>query len=232
MTRIVKEYVVRRNEILDAAQRLIYTKGYEQMTIQDILDDLHIAKGLVYYYFDSKQVLLTALIERMMGTIEQLVSPIIDDPDLHALEKFQRLFATLSHWETEQKIFIAALLRVWYTDDNAIVREKARVMTVKRIAPLFTVIIRQGIEEGAMTTDFPDLSGEVALSLFQGLEETIAGLLLSVEEPSHDILQRIETAVAAYTAALGRTFGFPPDSLHLINAETLKAWLALFRDAE
>jgi chorismate mutase len=29
----------RRNEILDAAQRLVYSKGYEQMTIQDILDE-------------------------------------------------------------------------------------------------------------------------------------------------------------------------------------------------
>ena len=41
MARIVKEaeYAGKRNEILDAAQRLIYTKGYEQMTVQDILDD-------------------------------------------------------------------------------------------------------------------------------------------------------------------------------------------------
>lgn len=47
MARIVKEkaYAVKRNEILEAAQRLVYTKGYEQMTIQDILDSLQISKG-------------------------------------------------------------------------------------------------------------------------------------------------------------------------------------------
>ncbi|TMD98834.1 MAG: TetR family transcriptional regulator, partial [Chloroflexi bacterium] len=40
MARIVKEqaYAVKRNEILDVARRLVDTKGYEQMTIQDILD--------------------------------------------------------------------------------------------------------------------------------------------------------------------------------------------------
>ena len=65
MARIVKEPAVRRNEILDAAQRLVYRKGYEQMTIQDILDDLHLSKGAFYHYFDSKQSLLEALIERM-----------------------------------------------------------------------------------------------------------------------------------------------------------------------
>ena len=39
MVEVVKEenYIARRNEILDAAHRLVYTKGYEQMTIQDIL---------------------------------------------------------------------------------------------------------------------------------------------------------------------------------------------------
>ena len=51
MARTVKAHAVRRNEILDVAQRLIYTKGYEQMTIQDILDGLQISKGAFYHYF-------------------------------------------------------------------------------------------------------------------------------------------------------------------------------------
>ena len=53
MARIVKEEVraVKRNEILDAASRFIYTTGYEQMTIQDILDELQISKGAFYHYF-------------------------------------------------------------------------------------------------------------------------------------------------------------------------------------
>src|SRR4026209_3026106 len=95
MTRVVKEYAVRRDEILDAAQRIIYTKGYEQLTIQDILDSLQIAKGTFYHYFDSKRALLEALIERMMDQLVQLVTPIVDDLNLSALDKFQRFFATV-----------------------------------------------------------------------------------------------------------------------------------------
>ncbi|HXZ05870.1 MAG TPA: TetR family transcriptional regulator, partial [Ktedonobacteraceae bacterium] len=47
MARIVKEkeFAGKRNEILDVAQRLIYTRGYEQMTVQDILEELEISKG-------------------------------------------------------------------------------------------------------------------------------------------------------------------------------------------
>ena len=64
MARAVKEqeYVAKRNGILDAMQRFVYTKGYEQMTIQDILDDLQISKGAFYHYFDSKQAVLEALV--------------------------------------------------------------------------------------------------------------------------------------------------------------------------
>src|SRR5438094_1115656 len=87
MTRIVKEPVVRRNEILDVAERLLATKGYEQMAIRDIVDELQIAKGTVYHYFDSKQALLMALVERMGEKVERLVLPIIDDRQLAALDK-------------------------------------------------------------------------------------------------------------------------------------------------
>src|SRR6266481_3196300 len=84
MARIVKEeaYAVKRNEILDVAQRLVYTKGYEQMTIQDILDELQISKGAFYHYFDSKQALLEAVIERIGEEAEPLVLSIVDDPEL------------------------------------------------------------------------------------------------------------------------------------------------------
>src|SRR5438093_12568621 len=105
MARIVKEYAVRRNEILDVAQQLVETKGYEQMAIQDILDDLQISKGAFYHYFDSKPALLEAIIERMLQEVEQLLVPIVHDPQLPALEKFQRFFAVSAGWKTARKEF-------------------------------------------------------------------------------------------------------------------------------
>jgi len=50
-----EEFAVRRNEILDAVQRLVFTKGYQQMSIQDILDDLHMSKRAFYHYFASNR---------------------------------------------------------------------------------------------------------------------------------------------------------------------------------
>ncbi len=226
MARIVKEqaYAVKRNEILDVARRLVDTKGYEQMTIQDILDDLRISKGAFYHYFDSKQALLEALIERMLQEGIQLITPIVHDPHMPALEKLQRYFATVARYKTTQKTFLLALLRVWYTDDNAIVRQKIFAMGVKRVTPLLTAIILQGIQESVFSTPFPDQAGEVVLSILLNLADSLAELLLSCE-PDQDALQRLERTVAAYSDALECVLRAPTGSLCLVDAETLKEWV-------
>ena len=224
MARIVKEHTVRHNEILDAAQHLIYTKGYEQMTIQDILDDLQISKGAFYHYFDSKQALLEALVERIGEGAIQLLLPIVHDPVLPALEKLQRFLAVANRWKVGQKAFFLALLRVWFTDDNAIVRQKLRTTAIREVAPLLAEIIRQGIREGAMTATYPDQVGEVIASLSQDAGEAIGALILSFN-PEYDDMQRVERTVAVYTDAFERVLGVPAGSLTLIDDQTLKEWL-------
>src|SRR5579859_1769854 len=165
VVRVVKEHTVRRNEILDSAQRLMNTKGYELMTIQDILDDLQISKGAFYHYFDSKQALLGAIVDRMIDAGEQILIPILENTELSAIEKFQQFFEKAGRWKTAQKSLILALMKVWFGDENTLPRQKVYVETAKRFAPLLTEIIRQGIREGTMTTRYPDDVAEVILSL-------------------------------------------------------------------
>jgi len=225
MARIVKKPAVRRNEILDVAQQLVYTQGYEQMTIQDILDELQVSKGAFYHYFGSKQELLEALIERMLDEAEQVVGPIVWDPHLPALEKLQRYFATAARWKTERKDYLLAMLRVWYADENAIVREKVRATAVKRIAPLLAKIVHQGIREGVLTASHPEQIGEVVLSLMQGLGDAYAEALLANEAGRADV-RRIERTVAAYTDALERVLGAPSGSLVQVDSEMLREWFS------
>lgn len=226
MSRTVKEeeHAVKRNEILDVAQRLIYTKGYGQMTIQDILDDLKISKGAFYHYFDSKQTLLDGLIDHMMEEAVVVLNPIVQDPTLPAIEKLQRYFVTAGRWKTGQKTFLIALLRVWYNDHNALVRQKQTSTLIKHIAPLIAGILRQGVEEDVFTTAYPDQASQILLSLFVSLGDVWAEVLLA-EEPLPDAQQVIECAIAAYTDALERLLGAPSGSLHLVDNEMLRAWL-------
>lgn len=226
MARIVKEHTVRRNEILDVSRRLMYTKGYEQMTIQDILDDLQISKGAFYHYFDSKQALLEAVIERMQEEVKQLLLPIVHESDVPALAKLARFFPMLARWKTARKSFILSLLRILYADDNAIFRQKARATAVKQVTPLLTEVIRQGIQEGVLSTPYPDHIGEVVISLVLDLGDAFASLLLS-SESNPGALQSMESTVAAYSDALERVLGAPKGSLPLVDAETLKEWMIL-----
>jgi AcrR family transcriptional regulator len=229
VARIVKEHAARRNEILDAAQQLVYTEGYGQMTIQDILDDLRISKGAFYHYFDSKQALLEALIHRMIDDAMQVIVPILQDPHLGALEKLQRYFDTAARWKTDRKTYLLALLRVWYTDDNAIVRQKQVAAAVERVTPLIAEIIRQGIQEGVFSTPYPDQVSGAIMSLMQGLGDAIILIFLS-QSASPDDLQRIEAVAAAYTDAMERVLGASTGSLHLVDTGILKEWLVAARE--
>jgi TetR/AcrR family transcriptional repressor of nem operon len=217
------EYALKRNQILDVTRRLIYTKGYEQMAIQDILDELNISKGAFYHYFDSKPALLEALIERTQGEALELLTPIVCDPQLPALEKLQRFFDTATHWKTAQKALMIELVRVWYTDHNAIVRQKMWAMMTRRTIPLITQIFEQGVREGVFNIPFPDQVGTIFLSFMQGMGDGFAELLLAPELRG-DEHQRAERLVAGYTAALERVLGLPTDCLSLIDAESLREW--------
>ncbi|HEY5669020.1 MAG TPA: TetR/AcrR family transcriptional regulator [Anaerolineales bacterium] len=233
MARIVKEeeYIARRNQILDAAQRLVYTKGYEQMTIQDILDDLQISKGAFYHYFDSKGEVLETLVERMVvDEVIPLLTNIVEDPDLPALDKLNRFFSTSVRWKTAKKTFMLALLRVWLADQNAIVRQKLFAMSIKQVTPLLTKIIHQGIQEGVLTTSYPDQVAEVVYSLLQRLGDTFGGLLLSYN-PEQGDLRQLEITVAAYTHALERVLGAPSASIVLVDDATLKEWFVTVGDS-
>jgi AcrR family transcriptional regulator len=226
MARIVKEeeHALKRNQILDVVQRLIYAKGYEQMSIQDILDDLQISKGAFYHYFDSKQALLEALIERMMHEAEQIITPIVYDPNLPAIEKFQRFFDTISRWKTARKKIMLALMQSWYSDDNAIVRQKVSMAGLKWFAPYLTVIICQGVQEGVVTTPYPDQVSGVIISLMLGLGDAIAESFLP-DGLNHEALQHIDlTTVAVYTDAMERILGVPPNSILFLDPEILKEW--------
>src|SRR5579859_5252915 len=86
------EHTVRKEAFVDAATRLMQTKGYERTSIQDILEELGASRGAFYHYFDSKQALLEAVIDRMVEAAMAAVAPVVDDPGLSATPKLERVF--------------------------------------------------------------------------------------------------------------------------------------------
>jgi AcrR family transcriptional regulator len=227
MVRSVKEedYAARRNEILDVAYQLVYTKGYEQMTIQDILEKLQISKGAFYHYFDSKQALLEALCDRLMDESEKILLPVMQDETLSGIEKLNAYFSTAGRWKTTYKTYLMQLLHTWYTDDNAIVRQKVSAKAFARITPYLTTIIQQGIREGSMVTPYPEWAGNIILALFLSLGDTFSNLLLAYQG-SDDELKQAQATVAAHVNALERVLGTASGSLRLIDDDVMVEWFS------
>ncbi len=229
MARTLKpqEYAEKRSEILNVVQRLVYSKGFAQMTIQDVLDELKISKGAFYHYFDSKQALLEGLTERMIDAAEQIIIPIVNDPTLSALLKFRQFLDSMSSWKLNQKGLVIGILRAWFADDNALVRQRVNALIDQRIAPLFSQIVRQGIAEGTFTTAYPDRVGSVILSLLVGLQNAIGALLF--EDGTHLTPQQKSAQIVAcydvYFDALERTLGAQYGTVFRVEIETVQVWL-------
>lgn len=226
MARIKKEeeHTAKRNEILDAALQLVYSKGYEKMTIQDILDQLQISKGAFYHYFDSKLAVLEAVVERI--ATEQaapIFRTIVQDPHLTALEKLARYFDMSTQWKTSNKALVMELVKIWYSDENALVQQKLLAKTVQHIGPFFTEIINQGVREGVFTTPYPEIASQVIMNLIQDLAYTSSQMLLSHGE---NTFQRAKTFFAAYSDVLERILGAPKGSMQLMTTQTMREWFS------
>jgi TetR/AcrR family transcriptional repressor of nem operon len=225
MARVVneEENAARRNQILDVTQRLIYTKGYEKMTIQDVLDGLQMSKGAFYHYFASKEALLEALTDRMLDSAMLALHPIEVDPHLSGLEKLRLYLNTATQWKTERIDLLLPLVRVWYHDDNLVAREKYFTKSMRRISGFMTEVICQGVREGTMTTPYPEQVGEVILAIFLNMGENLAQFIL-VDERSSAQMERAGRTIEMYSDALERILGVAPGALQLVDPRILRQW--------
>ena len=214
---------VRRDAFLDVAQRLVETKGYEAMSVQDVLDELEASKGAFYHYFDSKQALLEAVVERFADGGMASIAPILGDPNLPALKKLERVFAGIAGWKAQRKDLVVAVTGVWNSDSNAIVREKLRRMTVRLLVPLLSAVVKQGIGEGVFRVASADETATVLVSLMQGFQEQAVNLFIA-RQAGTITFEVVERSVGSFTEAFERILGIPKGSLTLTDEPTLRFW--------
>ena len=80
--RVVKEAEERKNEILDVAERLFGAKGFDNTSTSDILNEIGIARGTLYYHFKSKEDILDAMIDRMTDRLVERAAEIIKKKEI------------------------------------------------------------------------------------------------------------------------------------------------------
>lgn len=157
--RVVKDAAERRNEILDVAERLFCSRGYDQTSTNDILAEIGIARGTLYYHFSSKEDILDAMIDRILDEIVRRASQIALDGSIPVLERMtQTILASNVDTMTGDMI-----LEQMHKPQNALMHAKMQERLLKQLIPLFTKLIEDGISQGLMQTDDPEDTIEMLL---------------------------------------------------------------------
>jgi AcrR family transcriptional regulator len=150
------------SQILDVAEGLFGSKGYEKTTVNDILLGAEIGKGTFYHYFQSKQEVMDAVVARMVADARDAVQAVADMPGLGAHEKFMKVF-------TEQRGRYDHLIEPLHHEDNGVMHVKTLAETLLAISPGMGQIIRQGVEDGSYRTDLPQEAFELLFAAAQFL---------------------------------------------------------------
>lgn len=157
--RVVKEADVRRKEILDVAERMFCTRGYDNTSTNDILKEIGIARGTLYYHFRSKEDILDGIINRILDGIQRKVSIVALNENLSVLERFTGVVLS-ANVDTDVGDMI---LEEMHKPQNALMNQKMQERLLDLITPYFVKVIEDGIKQGLMKTDYPEEVVEMTL---------------------------------------------------------------------
>ena len=137
----------RKLELLKIAYRMFLTRGYENTSVDEIIEQAGIAKGTYYYYFESKEQMLEDVIGMMIDE-EALKAQAVLSADIPIPQKVVAIVASFRPTVDEQSI--GDLLN---RPENALMHEKTNKMLIEKIVPLLTEVVSAGVDEGIFDCD-------------------------------------------------------------------------------
>ena len=137
--------------ILDTAQRLFLEKGYDNTTIQDIVDQLGgLTKGAVYHHFKSKEAILSAVSDRLFYQNNPF-DVVKDRTDLNGLQKL-RAVARAHQSDTDSTNLTIQQLSI---APNPELLVDMIVSNRQILTPYYQAILEEGNLDGSIHTDYP-----------------------------------------------------------------------------
>ena len=149
-------------QIIEASAKLFLEKGYEKTSIQDILDEVKMSRGVVYYYFKSKKEILDAIQAQRLESMRPLIKGIQAE---NAKEKIAKVFSMLigdvedgAESLSDEK---ALALEHWKDPHIILSNMQAQTTDAKLIVDLF----EEGIRDGSIQTEYPLQTAELMVML-------------------------------------------------------------------
>src|SRR5919198_4447147 len=185
--RVAKRAEDRRQDILDAAVRVLKAKGAADVTVSDITDAAGVAKGTFYLYFDSKEHLFAGLRERFVkDAIERgngLLARVGEEDWWGLVDTSVRSFIDF-HFDRREETRL--LVGEGLTRDTLeLLDECDRALT-----GIFAAGIRAGVQAGAFHTDDPEM---IAVLLHHALEGALEDIIVFGRDLDRDRLYRVVT---------------------------------------
>ncbi|MDR1570016.1 MAG: TetR/AcrR family transcriptional regulator [Oscillospiraceae bacterium] len=210
----------RRGQIIETAERLFYRNGYEQTSVQDIIDALAYSKGGFYHHFDSKLALLDAICENRADQTRQSAARAVNACAGGPVDKLNALFEQSSLWREDNLDYISLLLRVAYREDGALMRDKLKQYSLRATLPILDSIIADGVSSRVFFVPHADLAGEMILRLSAQFTDEIAFQLNTY--PTEDVfLPLLLDKLELYRHAVERILEAPFGSVTLFSLSRL-----------
>jgi AcrR family transcriptional regulator len=210
---------------MDVTMRLVQAKGYEALSIQEVIDEVGASKGAFYHYFGSKADLLEGVVERMADALQVTWDQLLARPGIPAARQLHDVFTSTAQYKNDRRELVAAVLEGWLQDSNAVVRDKLRQIVRRRMKPMLVTIVRQGIEAGDFTATDPDGTADVIVTMILGAQDEAAELYVA-SQAGRVTYQDAVRLFEAYEEALTRVLGYRAGRLSLVDPPTLRLWFS------
>ena len=132
----------RKQDLLNIAYRMFIEKGYENTSVDDIIIEAGIAKGTYYYYFESKEATLEAVIEMMIGKAENIAKAALMNP----VPIPQKLASVVYAFQPNKDESV--ITDVLERKENIVMHDKIGKKIVEVAVPILSDIVREGIAQG------------------------------------------------------------------------------------
>ncbi|MCG8575886.1 MAG: TetR/AcrR family transcriptional regulator [Flavobacteriales bacterium] len=133
-----------RDKILETADQLIRTKGYNAFSFRDISDTVGIRKASIHYHFPTKSALGVAILQKRIGQFHKMQEKYSTASPLQKLKAFLSIYEGI---HVEEKVcLVGALATDWNTVDDKI-REELKLLS-EFVLDWVSQILAEGKAEG------------------------------------------------------------------------------------
>ena len=211
----------RKQEFLTTALELFYTKGYENTTIQDIIDRMGLSKGAFYHYFESKEDVIINIAKDYSDRAVQMIKHIIDRIDLNAVEKLNEVFSSINEYKYREREWRNKFKGAFKSEENLKLQNKLIYYMKRDAIGLFKELFEKGKEEGVIgdpvnNVELADFFFDTIFSLNLAVDELEYKLYNSEDKLTYQaFLSKLNEKVNFYEIMLGRIFQLPEGSIDL-----------------